>query len=241
MQKTSYIDANTIARFGEQWHIFTENKDYFGSSYCLADICGPLLDIKEFDGKDICDIGSGTGRIVNMLIHAGASHVTAVEPSKSFEILEKNTMQFRDKVHLIHSTAESLNMENKFDYVVSFGVLHHIVDPIPAIQAIHRALKPGGKCVIWLYGLEGNRVYLSIFNPLRKITTHLSSSALFKISRALTVCVNFYIKLCSILPLPMHHYMKKHLGKLSSEQRTMTIYDQLNPAYAKYYKKTRSP
>ena len=143
-------------------------------------------------------------------------------------------------MHLVYGTAESLEEENKFDYIVSFGVLHHIVDPIPAVSRMHNALKPKGKCIIWLYGAEGNKLYLSIFNPLRKITTRLSSKMLLKISRVLISGVNIYIGLCSFLPLPMRDYMQKHLRKLNPEQRILTIYDQLNPTYSKYYTKEQA-
>jgi predicted RNA methylase len=38
-------------------------------------------------GRQVADIGSGTGRIVAMLLAAGAARVTAIEPSRAFEVL----------------------------------------------------------------------------------------------------------------------------------------------------------
>jgi hypothetical protein len=43
------------------------------------------------------------------------------------------------------------------------------------------------------------------------------------------------MKLCSYVRLPMHQYMNQHLARLSSNTRRLTIYDQLNPAWTKYY------
>ncbi len=234
---TTQIDESTISRFGDQWQYFTENTGYYFSFDCLTDICGPLLDTANFQGKNICDLGSGTGRIVNMLLHAGANHVTAVEPSDSFHILKKNTEPFKTQITLVHDTIESLKNENQYDYVVSFGVIHHITDPNLALCTIKKILKPGGKCVIWLYGYEGNELYLKIITPIRKITTRLSLPLLLRICRLLTIGINLYEKLCRFLPLPMKNYFQNHIAKLNEQRRTMTIYDQLNPTYAKYYKK----
>jgi hypothetical protein len=45
----------------------------------------------------------------------------------------------------------------------------------------------------------------------------------------------FYMKLCHRLPLPLRGYMLSVFEKMSPEKRKLIIYDQLNPAYAKYY------
>lgn len=232
---TANIDENTISRFGQQWTAFTENTGYYGSKDCLADIFGPLLNVKDIENKSVCDIGSGTGRIVNMLLDVGARIVTAIEPSEAFKVLEQNTLERKDKVHLIQATGDKIPADAQFDYVISLGVLHHIVDPNPTVRAAYTSLKPGGKMLIWLYGVEGNRLYLSIFGPLRKITTRLPHFILTRLSGFLTYAIDAYMGLCRFLPMPMRHYFQNHLAKLDRYQRKMTIYDQLNPTHAKYY------
>jgi hypothetical protein len=49
-----------------------------------------------------------------------------------------------------------------------------------------------------------------------------------------------YIFLCRFMPLPMRNYMRNHYGKLTRSKRRLTVYDQLNPAYAKYYTKAEA-
>ena len=237
METRVNVDKNTIERFGIQWTSFTENTGYYGSKDCLSDIFGPLLTLEDIKGKHICDVGSGTGRIVNMLLDAGADFVTALEPSEAFKTLEKNTIQRKDKIQLIQDTGDKIPSTGQFDYVISLGVLHHILDPTPTVQAAFNALKPGGKILIWIYGFEGNKLYLSIFGPLRKLTARLPHSILSCLSGFLGYFVDFYIFLCRFLPLPMRNYFQNHLAKLDREQRKITIYDQLNPTHAKYYKK----
>ena len=40
----------------------------YGDPKFLEDLFGPLVKIEEIKGKNILDIGSGTGRIVEMLL-----------------------------------------------------------------------------------------------------------------------------------------------------------------------------
>ena len=46
-----------------------------------------------------------------------------------------------------------------------------------------------------------------------------------------------YIGLCRFVRLPMRDYARNVLAKLPWAVRRLTIYDQLNPAYAKYYER----
>jgi len=237
MTAANPLDAKTIADFGEQWSNFTGNAGYYGSLDCLDDIVGPLLDVGEIAGCRVADIGSGSGRIVNMLLDANAAYVVAVEPSAAFSVLERNTRERADRIGLIHGTGETLPPSGDLDYVFSIGVLHHVLDPAPIVRAAWAALKPGGKLVVWLYGREGNELYLSLVTPLRAVTKRLPHPLLMGAVYPLCLLCDVYARLCRILPLPMRDYFRGHLRNLSLAQRRLTIYDQLNPAYAKYYRK----
>jgi SAM-dependent methyltransferase len=158
MQKT---DRQTIADFGDQWRRYTDNSGRYGSNDLLADFVEPLVPLAEIAGKNVAEIGAGTGRIVSMLCDAGAAHVTAIEPSDAFAVLLDNTRKHGSRVTCIQATGEQLPPGN-FDLVFSIGVIHHIVDPLPTLQAARRALKPEGKLVVWVYGREGT---WPIFRP----------------------------------------------------------------------------
>lgn len=228
------VQAKTIQDFGEQWVNFSgANEGYYCSLEFLRDFVAPL-EVEGFAGKRIIDIGSGTGRIVKMLHMAGPQKIYAYEPSAAYEKLVQNTRDISDTVEYRKDLGENLR-ESDVDYVISFGVVHHIPEPDPTMRAAHRALRPGGKVVLWLYGKEGNELYLSLVEPLRKITTRVPHSTLKNLSVALSHPLNLYIWLCRYLPLPMRRYMRDNVGKLSPIAKVMTIYDQLNPAYAKYY------
>jgi SAM-dependent methyltransferase len=229
------LKTRTIEDFGEQWTAFRDNPGYYGSTELLADLFGPLLSPDQIKGASVADIGSGTGRIVNMLLDAGAAHVHAVEPSAAMRVLKENTSNRRPQLTYVHGPGEALPPGLDLDLIVSIGVLHHIPDPDPVVRAALLALKPGGTMFVWLYGREGNEAYLRLAEPLRRVTTKLPHAALGALSTLLNWLLGVYIALCRVLPLPMRDYMRNVLGKFSRQVRRLTIYDQLNPAYAKYY------
>lgn len=226
----------TIDDFGEQWTHYPENTGAYAEKETLADIFGPLLALDELRGRKVAEIGSGTGRIVNMLLDAGAGQVTALEPSEAMAACRRNTAGRSDRIRYVREPGERLP-EDGFDFVFSIGVLHHIPDPRPVLAAAHRALAPGGRCLVWIYGREGNEAYLRLALPLRAVTTRLPHAALHLLSYALAVPLNAYIFLCRFLRLPMRDYMTRVLGNWDFATRRLTIYDQLNPATARYYRR----
>lgn len=230
------VGAQTIKDFGAQWTRYTENEGYYGSLDGFADILGPLVPVEAFRGARVADIGSGTGRIVNMLAQAGAGSILAVEPSAAADVLRRNTRQLQN-VEILQAPGDQLPAGRDLDFVVSFGVVHHIPEPDPVMRAAYRALRPGGKVVLWLYGEEGNELYLGVVKPLRALTSRMPDPLLIGLCWGLTPSLSFYARASKRLPLPLRDYMRGHIAKLSPSVRMLTIYDQLNPAYAKYYRR----
>lgn len=227
--------AKTIRDFGQQWLAHQGNEGYYGSTNLLADILLPLLDPKGIEGCKVAEIGSGTGRIVNMLLSCGAAHVTALEPSAAFNVLQQNTSAYQDRITYLNVTGDALPPSGDLDYVFSIGVLHHIPEPLPSVQAAYHALRPEGRFLIWLYGCEGNTLYLLLVQPIRALTPLLPDPLLQLAVHLIDIPLTLYIYLCHLLPLPLHQYMRGYLSKLSPSKRRLVIFDQLNPSYAKYY------
>jgi SAM-dependent methyltransferase len=225
----------TISDFGVQWTRYRDNEGFYGSQELFADILGPLLPQQQIAGKDVADIGSGTGRIVRMLLNAGARRVVAVEPSDAFHVLVSNLRSHQEQVDFIHGPGEALPHIGTLDAVFSIGVLHHVPEPDPIVRTAHRALKPGGRLVVWLYGQEGNGAYIMLLRCLRLFAKSAPHWLVAGLAWVLYFPLAIYIRLCKWLPLPLRAYMTEVIGKMSAEKRRLVIYDQLNPAYAKYY------
>lgn len=235
------LQERTIKDFGEQWSTFTDNCGYYGSVELFDDLFAPLLRRAEVQGRRVAEIGSGTGRIVRMLLEAGAAHVLALEPSEGFEVLQGwADSRGHGKVTPMRLTGDQLAPTGDLDFVFSIGVLHHVPHPDAIVQAAYDALRPGGKLVVWLYGKEGNRFLLSFLLPARAITTRLPHSLLHTLVWALYPVLVFYMYLCHVIPLPLHQYMREVWGRFGPGERRLVVYDQLNPAYAKYYGKVEA-
>jgi SAM-dependent methyltransferase len=234
------LGERTIADFGAQWSVFVDNKGYYGSVELFLDVVSPLLTLDDIKNATVADIGSGTGRFALILLSAGAKHVYALEPSEAFAVLERNTSAHADRITRLKLRGEELPADLKLDLLFSYGVIHHIPDPMPAMRAAFEALRPGGRCCIWLYGYEGNEAYLAVVTPLRFLTTRLPDWALRGLSHVLNVGVDVYMAACRYLPLPLRSYTRQVFGKLERRRRYEVIFDQLNPAYAKYYREAEA-
>ena len=127
--------------------------------------------------------------------------------------------------------------DGQYDMIFSIGVLHHIPDPMPVLRAAYRALKPQGQMFIWLYGAEGNDAYLRLVLPLRALTKRMPHRFNATLAYALDIPLVIYVAACQYLRLPLYRYMRNYLGKLTADKRRLVIYDQLNPEWAKYYKR----
>ncbi|WP_249137828.1 class I SAM-dependent methyltransferase [Bradyrhizobium tropiciagri] len=225
----------TISDFGDQWTRHQKNTGRYASLEQFEDIVAPFLSRTDFQHQRCADIGSGTGRIVRMLIDAGAEHVTAIEPSRAYDVLVLNTADVSDRVTCLNLRGDELPPKD-YGVVVSIGVIHHIPDPKPVLEAAFRGLKPDGTLLIWVYGHEGSQLYRSIFLPVRMITRRLPvliNEAIAAIIYPVTVA---YGRLTALIPfLPLRRYMQEVYLRFDPPVRRLVILDQINPQWAKYY------
>jgi SAM-dependent methyltransferase len=227
----------TIRDFGEQWTKYTDNEGYYGSADYFADVWGPLAGGLRLAGSRVAEIGAGTGRFVNILLDAGVDRIIAIEPSAAMDVLQANTAARQNRIQYLRVTGDAIPPNGSIDYVFAIGVLHHIPDPLPVLRAARNALKPGGLFLAWLYGVENNRLYLASLGLLRAFATRVPHSVVVSMVWLLYGPLLAYITLARILPLPLHAYMTNVLGKLTGDKLRLVVYDQLKPAYAKYYRR----
>ena len=227
--------VSTVEDFGRQWIKYTENTGYYGSEDSLISLFGPLLTPSDIQGKRVADVGAGTGRYSRMLSALGAGEILALEPSSAIEVLKKNTVSCPG-IQYFQGTADQIP-SGAFDSIFCIGVLQFIQEPLPSLKAMGQALNSEGKLFLWVYGEENNRLYLSFVRPMRRITSRLSHELLDKLAGLLVFPASFYALLCGFLQLPMAAYLRRYFSKLDFYSRKLIVYDQLNPKYARYYRK----
>lgn len=122
------------------------------------------IDSFDINGKKVLEIGFGMGTDHLNLARRGAVmygiDLTPTNREISFERFKIYDM----KSELITGDAENLPYtDNSFDFVYSFGVIHHSPDTQRIISEVHRVLKPGGKCWITVYHKNSIFFWWSVF------------------------------------------------------------------------------
>lgn len=236
----SALDERTIRDFDNQWSRYDDNEGWYASLELFSDIVSPLMRPDDLKGKTVVDIGSGTGRIVGMLLESGAAHVYAVEPAPgAFAKLRDNVaaMPRGGNVTPLNTRGDQWRVDAPVDQVISIGVIEFISDPEPTVRRCYEALKPGGGIFFWLCSYEGNELYLKFVQPLRKLTTYLPHFLLVTVVEILYWLLCGYRLLGKLLPLPLLRYINTVWWPMTPKKRRLVIYDQLNPTYLKYYRK----
>jgi len=146
----------------------------------------PFIDAcAQFDqwaNKKVLEIGCGLG-VDSLKFARGRAQLTAIDLSQQAVALTKQRLMQADlTAEVVTADAEKLGLvDNQFDFVYSWGGLHHTSDLMSAIDEVERVLKPGGKLCIMLYhrkSLLALKAYLGYgllrFRPWRSVDAILA-------------------------------------------------------------------
>jgi ubiquinone/menaquinone biosynthesis C-methylase UbiE len=111
-----------------------------------------LIDYPSLKGAAVLEVGCGMGSLAEELAKAAAStHALDLTPTAA-RMTGRRFRVGKYKAIALQGDAEVLPFPDaKFDYVLSWGVLHHTPNTQQTVDEIHRVLKPGGRIGIMLY------------------------------------------------------------------------------------------
>jgi ubiquinone/menaquinone biosynthesis C-methylase UbiE len=111
-----------------------------------------FVDFDDLAGKDVLEVGCGSGIAVQIFAEAGA-RVTAVDLTPwAVETTRARLDAFDLDGNVIEADAEALPFDiASFDLVFSWGVIHHTPDMQRALRELVRVCRPGGTLVLMLY------------------------------------------------------------------------------------------
>ena len=141
-------------------------RDYFdeveGRKYFVEPHIRAFADFPRWRTKDVLEIGCGIGTDSVNFARNGAK-LTIVELSNESLAITKQRFELeRLHAYFIHGNAEELDdllpPEKKFDFIYSFGAIHHTPHPERVVKGISKRLKPGGELRVMVYARRSWKV-----------------------------------------------------------------------------------
>ena len=118
-------------------------------------------------------------------------------------------------------------LDNSFDFVYSWGVLHHTQDPAKTLAEMWRVLKPGGTLAIWVYARNPWFLKRSL---LVKYYSLLNENQMLYFSEFLT-SISHTLQLTSQGYLDMLKSDLCYTVKNTKEYTNHILYDGLGPGF----------
>src|SRR5712691_2276220 len=166
---TRYDDAGLSAgspdRFGYEWHSYSELRPEYEEQFRRWTA---HLQPEDWRGLTFLDVGCGMGRNSYWPALYGAAGGLAIDVDDRSLAAARRTLASFPNVRIEKRSAYEIGCKDEFDLVYSIGVVHHLQHPERALASMVKAAKPGGRVLIWVYGLENNRWIVFLLDPVRK-------------------------------------------------------------------------
>lgn len=176
------IEKQTIESFSFLWNV--ENKNEKGNEETHFEIVQNVLNDEIVSGGLGLEVGCGPGYDIEyMATKYPDKKFVAIDFSFSVFLLKKR-LKGLNNIQFIRASALELPFKDGlFDFVYSFGVLHHTANPVKGFAEINRVLKQSSKMVLYLYeNHEDNRAkyyILKLVSAIRCVTTNIPNGILY--------------------------------------------------------------
>lgn len=119
-----------------------------------------LFEYGRYVGKPILEIGSGLGTMAMLWATRGADLHAVDLTLQAVRITRRRFELYGLAGDILNADARKLPFENEsFDFVYSWGVLHHSPDIQQSLNEMYRVLRPGGQVGVMLYNRRSLRQF----------------------------------------------------------------------------------
>ena len=159
------LAAGSPDRFGYEWQNYSELRPEYEEQFRRWTA---HLKPEDWRGLTFLDVGCGMGRNSYWPMTYGAAGGLAIDVDDRSLAAARRTLAPFATLRIEKRSAYEIGNQDEFDLVYSIGVIHHLRYPERALASMVKAAKPGGRVLIWVYGLENNRWVVSVLDPMRK-------------------------------------------------------------------------
>lgn len=141
---------------GSPEHLAEVERRFLAEAWFAQEPAGPpfsgLIPYADLQGKDVLEIGCGTGVHARLLAAAGA-RLTAVDLTPTAVELTRRRLALAGlEADVREADAEALPFgDASFDFIWSWGVVHHSESTDRVLAEIARVLRPGGRLALMVY------------------------------------------------------------------------------------------
>jgi 2-polyprenyl-3-methyl-5-hydroxy-6-metoxy-1,4-benzoquinol methylase len=163
----SYDWKSNIERrkFSPEWYDEIDKRFVFGARLFAHETVpfDKIIPFQQLEGQAVLEIGCGMGLHTELMTRAGAA-VTAIDISDTSVDATRRRLDLKGlPANVLQMDACKLSFpDDSFDFVWSWGVIHHSAQTGRIIREIHRVLTPGGETRVMVYNLEGAGAYARI-------------------------------------------------------------------------------
>jgi ubiquinone/menaquinone biosynthesis C-methylase UbiE len=212
--------SSTAAMYGKLFPLY-DDQDYKNEALILLKqrLEKNNIPLSLIRGKKCLDTGCGGGRYSIALAELGADSVFGIDAAKnSIGDAKKRAQKYsQDNCTFSKGNILELPFENdEFDFIFSYGVLHHTTDPEKGIRECYRVLKKGGNC--FLFVMSGTGLFYQTLESIRRILKDVSTDITRSIMQLMGFPGNKIFNVVDLTQVPIqHYYSQKKLETLLNE------------------------
>jgi 2-polyprenyl-3-methyl-5-hydroxy-6-metoxy-1,4-benzoquinol methylase len=160
-----WTDKVQQERFSAAWFDEIDRRFIHGARLFAHDKApfDKIIPFERLQGRDVLEIGCGMG-LHSELIARASANLTSIDISDtSIEATTRRLALRKLPANVLQMDSRVLEFPDaSFDFVWSWGVIHHSAQTAVILKEIHRVLRPGGQVRFMVYNIAGMSAYVTI-------------------------------------------------------------------------------